>query len=238
MRTWVWFLASLSGLRIWHCLSCGVGHRNSTDLALLWLCLWHRLAAASPIRPLAWALAYVSHEALKSKKKKKKKRKNWEGARVAITIQWWLQGQLAVTAPGRDKHTLPHVLWKCHPSRNWGGRVLSGKQGVGLTRGSTQDWGRRSAEAWGETRVTTGSWFAQGCPGFSTKSPMSRKCLGHWSLSGTINSPAELALRGACGRDGGRRAGKVGRSPNRNQATLRSENFLLEAVEQSVRDLK
>ena len=32
--------------------SCGVGHRpNSSDLALLWL--WHRLAAAVPIQPLA-----------------------------------------------------------------------------------------------------------------------------------------------------------------------------------------
>ena len=33
-------------------MSCGVGHRRGSDLALLWL--WPRLAATAPIRPLAW----------------------------------------------------------------------------------------------------------------------------------------------------------------------------------------
>ena len=32
-------------------MSCGVGHRGGSDLALLWL--WRRLAATAPIRPLA-----------------------------------------------------------------------------------------------------------------------------------------------------------------------------------------
>ena len=36
-------------------LSCGVGHRHSSDLALLWL--WCRLAAVAPIQPLAWELS-------------------------------------------------------------------------------------------------------------------------------------------------------------------------------------
>ena len=31
--------------------SCGVGHRRSSDLVLLWL--WHKLAPAPLIRPLA-----------------------------------------------------------------------------------------------------------------------------------------------------------------------------------------
>ena len=31
---------------------CGIGHRCSSDLMLLWL--WCRPAAAAPIRPLAW----------------------------------------------------------------------------------------------------------------------------------------------------------------------------------------
>ena len=38
------------------------------DPALLWL--WHRLAAAAWIRPLAWALPYATGMALKSKKTK------------------------------------------------------------------------------------------------------------------------------------------------------------------------
>ena len=56
--------ASLSGV-----VSCGVGHRLGSDLARLWL--WHRLAAAALIRPLAWEPPYATGRALKSKKKKK-----------------------------------------------------------------------------------------------------------------------------------------------------------------------
>ena len=33
-------------------MSCGVGHRHSPDLALLWL--WYRPAATALIQPLAW----------------------------------------------------------------------------------------------------------------------------------------------------------------------------------------
>ena len=40
------------------------------DLALL--CLWQRPAAAVPIRPLAWELAYATGVALKSRNKNKK----------------------------------------------------------------------------------------------------------------------------------------------------------------------
>ena len=35
-------------------MSCGVGHRRGSDLALLWL--WCRLAAAALIQSLAWEL--------------------------------------------------------------------------------------------------------------------------------------------------------------------------------------
>ena len=38
-------------------MSCGVGHRLSSDLALLWL--WRRLAATALIRPLAWEPPYA-----------------------------------------------------------------------------------------------------------------------------------------------------------------------------------
>ena len=38
---------------------------------MLWL--WHRLAAAAPIRPLAWELPYAVGAALKKKKKENKR---------------------------------------------------------------------------------------------------------------------------------------------------------------------
>ena len=61
-------LASLSGLGIWCCRSCGVGHRRGSDLALLWLCC--RPAAAAAIRPLAWELPHAAGVAVQRKKKK------------------------------------------------------------------------------------------------------------------------------------------------------------------------
>ena len=44
-------------------MSCGVAYRRSSDLALLWL--WHKPAATSLIRPLAWELPPAVGEALK-----------------------------------------------------------------------------------------------------------------------------------------------------------------------------
>ena len=49
-------------------MSCGVGHRLGSNLVLL--CLWYRLAAAAPIRPLAWELPCAVGVALKKRKKK------------------------------------------------------------------------------------------------------------------------------------------------------------------------
>ena len=54
-------------------MSCGVGHRQGSDLALLWL--WCRPAAAAPIRPLTWEFSYATSVALKRKKKKKRRRR-------------------------------------------------------------------------------------------------------------------------------------------------------------------
>ena len=48
-------------------MSCGVGHRCSSDLVLLWL--WHRPAAVAPVQPLAWESAYAAGAALKRPKK-------------------------------------------------------------------------------------------------------------------------------------------------------------------------
>ena len=44
-------------------MSCGLGHRHSSDPALLWL--WCSLAAVAPIRPLAWEPPYAAGVALK-----------------------------------------------------------------------------------------------------------------------------------------------------------------------------
>ena len=43
-------------------VSCGIGRRQGSDLALLWL--WHSPAAAASIRSLAWELPYASGVAL------------------------------------------------------------------------------------------------------------------------------------------------------------------------------
>ena len=51
-------------------MSCGVGHRYSLDLALLWL--WHRTVAVALTRPLAWEPPYATGTALKSKQTNRK----------------------------------------------------------------------------------------------------------------------------------------------------------------------
>ena len=52
-------------------MSCGVVHRCGSDLVLL----WHRLAAAAPIQPLAWEPPYAKSVALKRQKTKQTKTK-------------------------------------------------------------------------------------------------------------------------------------------------------------------
>ena len=49
-------------------MSCAVDHRRSSDPALG--LLWHRLAAAALIGPLAWELPYGIDVALNREKKK------------------------------------------------------------------------------------------------------------------------------------------------------------------------
>ena len=49
-------------------MSAGVICRQSSDLALLWL--WHRLAGAALIQPLAWELPHAAGVALRRQKKK------------------------------------------------------------------------------------------------------------------------------------------------------------------------
>ena len=72
MRMQVRFLASLSGLRIWHCCELWCISKAWLDSASLWL--WSRLDAAALIGPLAWEPPYAVSAALKSQKKKKKQK--------------------------------------------------------------------------------------------------------------------------------------------------------------------
>ena len=52
-------------------MSCGVGHRRSSDATLLWL--WPRPAASAPIGPLALEPPYATGVALKRQKTHKRK---------------------------------------------------------------------------------------------------------------------------------------------------------------------
>ena len=52
-------------------MSCCVGCRRSSDLALLWL--WRRWAAIAPIRPLAWEGTSICRGQKKQKQKPKNK---------------------------------------------------------------------------------------------------------------------------------------------------------------------
>ena len=54
-------------------MSCGVGHRRGSDLALLWL--WCRPAAIAPNRSLAWEPPYAKGAGPKRTKDKKTKQK-------------------------------------------------------------------------------------------------------------------------------------------------------------------
>ena len=62
-------------------MSCGVGRRRGSDLALLWL--WRRLAAIALTKPLAWEPLYVTGMALKGQKDKKTKKK-----KKSTAIKW------------------------------------------------------------------------------------------------------------------------------------------------------
>ena len=52
-------------------MSCGIGHRRGSNLALLWL--WCRAAATTPIRPLTWEPPHASRAALEKAKKRKER---------------------------------------------------------------------------------------------------------------------------------------------------------------------
>ena len=61
-------------------MSCGVGCRHGSELALLWL--WCRPVATTPIRPLSWEPPYASGTSLEKAKRQKKKKRLRSGAAV------------------------------------------------------------------------------------------------------------------------------------------------------------
>ena len=67
-------VGSIPGLTQWVkdpiAMSCGVGQRRGSDLALLWL--WCRPTATAPIQPLVWEPPYAAGVALKKSKNKQK----------------------------------------------------------------------------------------------------------------------------------------------------------------------
>ena len=69
------WVQSIPGLTQWLgssiAASCGIDSKCGLDPALLWL--WHRSAAAAPVRPLARELPYASGAALKGKKEEEEK---------------------------------------------------------------------------------------------------------------------------------------------------------------------
>jgi len=106
-----------------------IGHRSSSDPALLWL--WHRPAATAPIQPLAWEPPYVAGAALKRQKKKKKKKKKRKkerkkrnnGNRYLLTatgVCGW--GETQESQILSHKETLSPLVKRKphHPHSSWG----------------------------------------------------------------------------------------------------------------------
>ena len=87
-----WKLTQIVSIKMWvqsvgqgSCIavSCVVGHRQTSDLALM--SLWHRPATVAPIQPLAWELPYATGVALGKKKKAKERKKTRKQAKTPDT---------------------------------------------------------------------------------------------------------------------------------------------------------
>ena len=80
-------------------MSCGVDRRRSSDLALLWL--WHRLAAVTPIRSLAWEPPYAVSAVLK-----KRGGGRTEGCFPNFSTLWHMQEMLMLAQlPGMSRQS-------------------------------------------------------------------------------------------------------------------------------------
>ena len=100
--------ALLSGLRIRHCHKCGIGHKCSSDLVLLWL--WHRLAAAAPVwTPSLGTASYTTHAALKKPPKTKQQTNKKLGIQQGCISSGDFRGEyfsISFPASGGHLHSL------------------------------------------------------------------------------------------------------------------------------------
>ena len=86
-------------------MSCGVGRRIGSDLALLWL--WRRLVATALIRSLAWEPPYAAGAALKRKKDQKKKKKRKKND---FCLPWTRSPPLGQLQSGRQAEVMQDFL--------------------------------------------------------------------------------------------------------------------------------
>ena len=102
-------------------MSCGVGHRRSSDPTWLWL--WCRLAATAPIGLLAWEPPCAVGMALKSERKKKSAFRglgHCEGVGSIPSLTQWVKrsGVAAamtwVTAAARIQSLAQEPSFICH----------------------------------------------------------------------------------------------------------------------------
>ena len=98
-------------------MSCGIGHRYGSDLALLWL--WNRPAAAAPIPPLAWELPDAEGGAIKRKRRKKRKEKKGkerkQRKKKKTQILFQRQESKLVRLPSQPQT----LFWGCHAHVMW-----------------------------------------------------------------------------------------------------------------------
>ena len=89
-----------------------MGRRCSRDLALLWLWLWHRLAAAAPNRPLAWKLPYAAGAVLKKKKNRERKEKEKIYCRTLLEslVKWGIRRKRDGAGMGTNQDVFPGSL--------------------------------------------------------------------------------------------------------------------------------
>ena len=96
-------------------MSCSIGCRRGSDLALLWL--WHRSAATAPIRPLAWEPPFATGAALKRTERQKKKKKKKKAIESSPVVQW-----VKVTTAAQVQSLAQELLHAMgvHPPKKYG----------------------------------------------------------------------------------------------------------------------
>ena len=124
-------------------MSCGVGRRRGSDLALLWL--WGRPAATALNRPLAWEPPYAMGVALEKAKRQKSKTKtetnkqknpvNWSSEQ-RIVHKRCLVSSIYNNVLSCPYYTIRRLFKKAYSStrvwgwREWVGRIMNISRGL------------------------------------------------------------------------------------------------------------